>query len=287
MVKTRTVVQTRTHAQKYFQKVSKGGSRGRICDDIEIDSDDDESEPIPNLATASNKLVSTKGKQSHDQKYLEQCPGKTSELQLPIDSRGVHYDIDADINSLLNVRKSHITNLDIGRDDYFPFAAPYSELFESPVKSGKEPVIRSGIFMQVPTKNDETAMPPFSSLSSSQAYGKRKWSELSAAHLMVQVGKTTSYHQECDSSTTNSSISQSYPQLDSSATNSLVSQQYQHPRLEQNTQFMNSTLNHSEDSLHTMEDTGLQMLAMMKGSYSSSIQNSSSASDNSNDNSTY
>jgi len=49
MVKTRTVVQTRTHAQKYFQKLNKGGN---IDDDL---LDDFDVSPDPSTALSGKK----------------------------------------------------------------------------------------------------------------------------------------------------------------------------------------------------------------------------------------
>ena len=268
MVKTRTVVQTRTHAQKYFQKVMKSGSGG--VGDSGDDDDDDFDGPATVSVSAGKKATPPVGTGIHtrgasirsDGSTIKRGPqpgsfpvsgpgnrrfklptsassssnGGSGSLMPPmmktggVGSGGIGLGPGGPGKGPMNFRHPQqqlITTSSMGYSHpgmptmsslssssstpgmsggasgaFYPFAAPYSDLFASAGGVTQHQTPRSGMFIQLPSggsqasgsgamnsmymKGDDGQEHAFTQPSPA-ACGKRKMAELSAAEMLAST----------------------------------------------------------------------------------------------------
>jgi hypothetical protein len=162
MVKTRTVVQTRTHAQKYFQKVSKSGGG----EDSENDQDGAEETPMPKVAPlVSDRSVASSDSSNSPSKVCNESPKIFLKKGQGGMSAGVHdsYTLKGGARSDGPGRSGKQSTY-----DYYPYTIPYPDAYPSVGYSDA-------------AEKDQNQNPP----NQNQNIGKRKHFELTAAEVLA------------------------------------------------------------------------------------------------------
>lgn len=187
MVKTRTVVQTRTHAQKYFQKLTKGAP-----------SNYQQRADTSSNSGGSGQKGSTSALFYHKQ---GKGRGKISDMASPMMS--MHYGMADPTASLSAMKNSQYTGgnghpshiyMDADPQDYYDsidLAQLVGELHKTPASS-QQMQMQTPLSLGLPMINTASIGPPDFPEPSPAACGKRKHAELQAAQMLAASSSSKS-----------------------------------------------------------------------------------------------